>query len=430
MFRFPALVLGVVTSFWTLEAAPAAPAGTEAPERTVVKAARLLDVRAGRYVAPAVVLIEGGVITAVGSAVEIPPGTVEIDLGALSLLPGLIDAHTHMLASADDGYELMLLRKSQAYRALEGAANARRTLEAGFTTVRDVENEGSGYADVALRDAIAAGLVPGPRMLVATRGIAAIGQYNPFGISSDLPEFPRGAQMVSGVEEVRRAVREQIGHGADLIKVYADWTHPTLTVDELKVVVEEAHKAGRRVAAHATTVAGINNALEAGVDSIEHGSDADRPTLERMKKQGVWLVPTTGPFFNGAADASNPRLQVFMQERWEGVQQMLRTARAVGVRIASGYDASELKLQGSNARELLGLHVAGLSELEALRAATLEGAALLGLEADCGALEVGKRADLIAVAGDPLADLHALEAVRFVMLAGKVVRDSTSPEMH
>lgn len=426
MSRMHVHVIALAASLCTAPSATAAAETTRAqsaPQATVLKAARLLDVHTGKYVTPAVVLIDGGNIKAFGSQMDIPADSTEIDLGSLTLLPGLIDAHTHLMASTDDGYDVMLLRKSQATRALEGAANARRTLEAGFTTVRDVENEGSGYADVALRDAIAKGLVPGPRMLVATRGVAALGQYHPFDISADLHDFPTGVQMVSGAEEARRAVREQIGHGADLIKVYADWSHPTLTVEELQVVVEEAHKAGRKVAAHATTVPGINNALEAGVDSIEHGTGIDRPTLERMKKQGVWLVPTTGPFYNGLSDASHPDLQAYMKAQWPVVQQMVRSAREVGVRIASGYDPAELKVHGTNARELIGMHAAGLSELDALRAATVEAAALLGLEKDCGSIEAGKRADLVAVDGDPLKDLHALEAVRFVMQKGKVVRD-------
>ena len=188
----------------------------------------------------------------------------------------------------------MLLTKSQAYRALEGASNARRTLLAGYTAVRDVESEGSGHADVALRDAINRGVVEGPRMKVATRAIAVIGQYHPFNVSPDLPDFPHGAQMVSGVEEARRAVREQIGYGSDLIKIYADWRYPTLTIEEISVIVEEAHKAGRRVAAHAQTTEGARNAITAGVDSIEHGNQVDRAMLELIKQKGVWWVPTHG----------------------------------------------------------------------------------------------------------------------------------------
>ena len=391
-----------------------------APQKVAVKAQRLLDVQSGMYLNDAVVLIEGDRIKAVGQNLEIDPGFRVIDLGPATLLPGLIDAHTHLLANADPtDYAAMLLTKSQADRALEGAANARRTLRAGFTTVRDVESEGSGFADVALRNAIARGLVEGPRMLVATRGIAAVGQYHPFGISPDLPDFPHGAQMVSGAEESRRAVREQIGNGADLIKVYADWAYPTLTVEELRVIVEEAHKAGRRVAAHAVMVQSIRNALDAGVDSIEHGWRADRATLELLREKGVWLVPTLGPLVDNAAKDGPDRQR--WQERLRAVQKTVQTAREVGVKIVCGYDPTEESRHGTNARELVALREAGLSNLEALRAATLTAAELLGLQKDIGSLEAGKSADIIAVAEDPLSDVGALERVFFVMKAGAVV---------
>jgi imidazolonepropionase-like amidohydrolase len=279
-----------------------------------------------------------------------------------------------MVRLADgESYGEHLLMRSQAYRALEGVANARVTLEAGFTTVRDVENEGSVYADVVLRDAINDGLVVGPRMLVATRAIAAVGQYNPFGISPDLAEtFPTGAQMVSGAEEARRAVREQIGHGADLIKVYADWKYPTLTPEELRVIVEEAHKQHRKVAAHATTREGIRNAVEAGVDSVEHGDHPDRETLELMKRRGTFLVATVGIY-------------------------------AV--------------LAESNMVHL------GVPALETIRSQTLVAAELLGWQDRVGALEAGKLADLLAVDGDPLADITALERVKLVMKGGAIVKD-------
>lgn len=402
-----------------------------APPKVAVKAHRILDVRSGTYLTDSVVLIEGDRIEAIGPSLTLDPGTEVIDLGTATLLPGLIDVHTHLLANIeagiDHGYAAMLLEKSQAYRALEGAANARRTLLAGFTTVRDVENEGSWYADVALRDAIERGLVEGPRMRVATRGIAAVGQYVPFGISPDLPNFPRGAQMVSGPEEARRAVREQIGNGADLIKVYADWDYPTLTVEELRVIVEEAHKAGRRVAAHAVTVQGIRNVLEAGVDSIEHGFGADRPTLELIKEKGAWLVPTLGPLVNGLRDAADEAERELWRKRLRTVQEMVRTAKEVGAKIASGYDPAETAIHGTNTREIAALHEAGLSTLEAIRAATLTAAELMGLQDEIGVLEPEMYADLIAVSGDPLADLESLERVFFVMKAGIVVKQESVP---
>lgn len=329
------------------------------PHTTLVKAARLLDVGKGAYLENAAVLIEDERIKEVGSASDIQPHAPKdaaiLDLGNATLLPGLIDCHTHLMAripAGPDGYALNLATKSQAFRALEGAADARITLEAGFTTVRDVENEGSGYADVALRDAINQGLVAGPRMQVATRAIAAAGQYNPFGISPDLRDFPTGAQMISGVEDARRAVREQIGNGADLIKVYADWSYPTLTVEEMSVIVEEAHKAGRKVAAHATT-----------------------------------------------------------------------PAREMGIKIANGFDASSAEGHGQNAQEIIAMSKLGLTPIEAIRAATVTAAELMGWQDRVGSIAPGKYADIIAVPGDPLSDISVLRNVQFVMKGGDVVKN-------
>ncbi|HEU4888085.1 MAG TPA: amidohydrolase family protein [Thermoanaerobaculia bacterium] len=395
-------------------------------EPIAIRAARMLDVKSGALSSDAVVIVEGERITAAGSGIAIPKGARVIDLKDVTLLPGLIDCHTHLMSSSADDYGTMLLTKSQAYRALEGAANARRTLMAGFTAVRDVENEGSEYADVALRRAIQRGLVEGPRMKVATRAIAAVGQYQPFGVSPDLPGFPRGAQMVSGVEEARRAVREQLGNGADLIKVYADWAYPTLTPDELRVIVEETHKAGKRVAAHATTPEGIRNAVDAGVDSIEHGDDPDRETLERMKQKGVWLVPTLATYREGAAKAETAEEREFLESRVAAKEKTLRAAHEIGVRVATGYDPAEEDVHGKNAHEIVALTSAGFTNLDAIRAATLTGAELLGWQDRIGSLEPGKLADVIAVKGNPLADIHQLEQVVFVMKGGVVVKDELS----
>lgn len=430
--RFALLALALV--LLPHRACPQSNSETKPGEVVLVKAARVLDVRAGHYIENAAVLIEGDRIKEVGPAAQIQPHAPKsariIDLPGTTLLPGLIDCHTHLMSrmsSGPDAYILDLATKSQAFRALEGAADARITLHAGFTTVRDVENEGSAYADVALRDAINQGLVEGPRMQVATRAIAAVGQYNPFGVSPDLINFPTGAQMISGPEEARRAVREQIGHGADLIKVYADWQTPTLTIEETRVIVEEAHKLKRKVAAHATTPEGIFNALTAGVDSIEHGHAADRKDIELMKEKGVFLVPTVG-----GVDASYarrlPTLTAEERKSWDGylakIQESVQLAKSLGVKIANGFDAGSAEGQGKNADELVALTKRGLTPLEAIRAATITAAELLTWQDQLGAIEPGKYADLIAVQGDPLADITVLRQVQFVMKSGATVVDT------
>ena len=348
-----------------------------------------------------------------------------MDLGKTTVLPGLIDAHTHLLAripQGDGGYALNLVTKSEAFRALEGAANARATLHAGFTTVRDVGNEGSRYADVALRDAIDQGLIEGPRMRVAMRAIASIGHYHPFGIAAGREGIESGAQVISGVDDARRAVREQVGRGADLIKVYADWSAPTLTVAELQVVVEEAHKAGRKVAAHATTPEGVRNAVAAGVDSIEHGTHADEEALRSMKAKGVFLVPTLAVADAWAAqspeNAASPRLKAHM----EGARRTVELAHVIGVKIVNGSDPSEGHRHGRNAEEIVALTKRGLSALEAIRAATTSAAELLGMSDQIGTVEAGKYADLVAVDGNPLHDISALLRVKFVMKGGLVIK--------
>jgi imidazolonepropionase-like amidohydrolase len=401
---------------------------------TFVKAGRILDVRTGNYIESAGILIEGDRIKEVGRVADVeahaPKGTAVIDLGHATVLPGLVDCHTHLMAripDTQDGYILTLATKSQAFRALEGAADARVTLEAGFTTVRDVESEGSGYADVALRDAINQGLVPGPRMRVATRAIAAVGQYNPFRVSPDLPDFPTGAQMISGVEEARRAVREQIGHGADLIKVYADWEYPTLTVEEMSVIVEEAHKLGRKVAAHADTAEGIRNAITAGVDSIEHGHGADKQDLEMMKAKGVYWVPTIGYYLDHVDSAESPEPRKYMENTLQRVRQNFVIARELGVKIANGFDPSSAEDHGKNADEIIAMSKLGLPPIETIRAATVSAADLLGWQDKVGSIAAGKYADLIAVEGDPLTDVEVLRQVKFVMKGGSVVKNVLTP---
>jgi imidazolonepropionase-like amidohydrolase len=427
-------VLAGAISLFVPRAAPAQENSVKQPDKEIiVRVARVLNVLSGAYITGAAIWIEGERIKAVGSAIDVlkqAPASAEVlNLGDMTVLPGLIDCHTHLMArlpAGADGYALSLLTKSEAYRALEGAADARATLEAGFTTVRDVESEGSGYSDIALRDAINNGLVAGPRMRVATRGIAAVGQYEPFGISPDLTNFPTGAQMVSGPEEARRAVREQIGHGADLIKVYADWLYPTLTVAEMQVIVEEAHKANRKVAAHATTTEGIRNAILAGVDSIEHGHHADRADLELMKQKGVYLVPTLSGLDAHIARKPDDLASVKAQAYLEAIRQAITIARQLGVKIADGSDPASAARHGKNAEELKSMTRRGLSTLEAIRAATTSAADLIGWPDDVGAVEAGKFADLIAVQGDPLDDITLLQHIQFVMKGGAVIKNDSS----
>jgi imidazolonepropionase-like amidohydrolase len=421
------LVVLVSSAFCVrINAQDTAPKGA-APITVIVRASRMLDVQSGSFVRDAVIVVEGEKITAVGTNVSIPPGARLIDLGDATLLPGLIDCHTHLMARIPDepqGYGLNLLTKSQAFRALEGAADARVTLLAGFTAVRDVESEGSGYADVDLRDAINQGLVEGPRMQAATRGIAMVGRYFPFGISSDLKDFPTGAQLISGTEEARRAAREQIGHGADLLKVYADWGTPTLTVDEIRVVVEEAHRVNLRVAAPADSPEGIRNALMAGVDSIEHGTEADRGSLELMKEKNAYWVPTKGDYFYHVDGAKSPKERKYMEEALQRARQNIAIARVLGVKIANGFDPASAEDHGKNAHEIIAMSKLGLSPIEAIRAATASAADLMGWRDEVGSIEVGKYADVIAVSGDPLADITELEHVKFVMKGGIVVKNN------
>jgi imidazolonepropionase-like amidohydrolase len=430
--KTPAVVCTFVLALCPVLASSQTPAQPPAAS-IVVKAGKLLDVTKGSYIENAAVWIEGDHIKEVGRFADIQPHAPRdaklIDLSRSTVLPGLIDCHTHIMAripDGPDGYTLNLATKSQAFRALEGAYDARITLEAGFTSVRDVENEGSGYADVALRDAINQGLAVGPRMQVATRAIAAVGQYNPFGVSSDLTDFPTGAQMVSGTDEARRAAREQIGHGADLIKVYADWDHPTLTVDEIRVVVEEAHKQGRKVAAHAYTPEGIQNALNAGVDSIEHGNDADRATLELMKQKNAYWVLTKGHFRDRLKTTTDPRIRAYCEKTLQRARENIAIARELGIKIANGFDPASANAHGKNADEIVTAVELGLPPIEAIRAATLNAADLMGWQDRVGAIEPGKFADLIAVDGDPLADINILQNVKFVMKGGAVVKDATS----
>ena len=400
-----------------------------------VKAARMFDARKGAVVAPGLVVTDGPRIAQVGG--EAPAGAQVIDLGDATLLPGLIDAHTHLSAESGPSWyrdEMSGILRPAAEQAQYAAEYARRTIEAGFTTVRDLGS--AEYIDIGLRSAIDKGAVPGPRMMVAVYAIGARGghaDYDPFPPDRVQPWGVREG-ICNGADECRAAVRWQIKYGANVIKFMASGgvfslsdpvDNPQLTLDEMRAIVEEAHRWGRKAAAHCHGDAAAKVAIAAGVDSIEHGTFLKEDTLREMKKRGTFLMP--GPVHEpGApiAKALPPAILEKAKRANEAQPQMIKTALKVGVRIAYGTDAAVVP-HGENAKQLAYLVADGMSEAAALQSATLTDAELIGV--DAGVLEKGKLADVIAVPGDPLADIRATERVSFVMKDGQVVKNGAPP---
>lgn len=420
-------------------AAVAGALAAPASEVVVLRAARMFVGTSDGTVANGVVVVRDGRIVAAGSGLAAPEGARVIDLGDATLLPGFIDAHTHLgFEAGKDWYRETVaeLRRPATEQAILASAYARRTLMAGFTTVRDVGS--SDYIDVGLRNAIAEGAVPGPRMLVAVHALGARGghcdntgfPYGRFGKESGIEDG-----VAAGPDQFRDAVRFQIKYGADVIKVCAtggvlsladDVDTPQLTQAEMDALVDEAHRLRRKTAAHAHGAEGAKVAIRAGIDSIEHGSFLDDEALRMMKERGVYLVPTMmavesvggGEF----AVELPPVLAAKGRAASEAARKTVRRAIAMGVPIAFGTD-SGVTPHGRNAREFSLLVAAGMTPAGALRAATAAAADLLGVAADRGTLEAGKAADVVAVPGDPLADVSATERVFFVMKDGTVYRD-------
>jgi imidazolonepropionase-like amidohydrolase len=376
------------------------------------------------------VLVSGAKIAAAGPAVEVtaPPNTRTIDLPNDTLVPGLIEGHSHLFLHPynETPWNDQVTNESLAFRTARATAHAQRTLLAGFTTMRDLGTEGAGYGDVGLKKAIDQGIVPGPRLIVVTRAIVATASYGPK-LSTDL-DLPQGAQEASGMEEIVRVAREQIGKGADWVKLYADYrwgagesSRPTFSQEEMAVAVTAAHDAGRPVAAHAMTAEGMRRAILAGVDTIEHGDEGTPEVFKLMKEHGVAFCPTVAAGdavsqYGGWKKGTDPE-----PERMRRKRISMKAAREAGVTFAMGGDVGVFA-HGDNAREMeLLVHEYGFTPLEVLRQATSGNAAIFHL-ADRGNIRPGLLADLVALAGDPTKEVGALRQVRFVMKGGAIFR--------
>jgi len=401
-----------------------------APKTVVIRAGRVLDVKTGKTLTNQTIVIQGDRIASIGADAQVPAGATVITLPNATVLPGLIDAHTHITFNPNFGYSWLAI--SVPREALIGAKNARLTLEAGFTTVRNVGAK--GYADVALRDAINAGDVPGPRMLVSGPALSITGGH----CDNNLLPFDYHATsdgVADGVEAVQHRTREIIKYGADLIKVCATGgvlskgdnpQHSQYTLEEMKAIVADAHRLGRKVAAHAHGAQGILWASEAGVDSIEHGSYIDDAAIAEMKKNGTYLVPTLYLmdwfFENAERIGTPPDLIAKGKEVMPAARKNVARAFAAGVKVGFGTDAAVYP-HGLNAHEFAVMVKLGLTPLQAIQAATINDADLLGWSDKVGTIEPGKFADIVAVDGDPLQDVSTLERVKFVMKGGEVVKN-------
>ncbi len=411
----------------------------------VVRARTLIDGTSAQPRANQEILIQGDRIMAVYAAGSRPPptGAEVLDLGNSTVLPGLIDCHTHIFLQGEipaaGGYDVQLLKFPAAYRVARAVVAARRALEQGFTTIRDVETEGAGYGDVGIKQAINEGYIPGPRMFVVTRAISTTGGYNLEGYAPEIT-VPKGAQLIDGPVEARKAAREQLDHGADWIKVYMthrSWvdehgalvSQPTLTVEELKAIVDEAHGWRRNVACHAYNGIGLQRALDGGCDSIEHGLELTDAQIAQMVRQGTWLVPTLAVYYDDWDPAETPGgMRDRKRAEVHGVS--FRKALRAGVKIAFGTDVGGFPWSEPIAREFPRMVEFGMTPMQAIQAATARAADLLGQRGQLGTVAPGAYADIVAVEGDPLADVRALEQVSFVMKSGAVFHSAQRPLQH
>ena len=400
-------------------------------KKIAIRAGHLIDGKSDKVTDNVVILIEGDKIVSVSSGGSVPAGVEVIDLSQYTVFPGLMDTHTHVLLNGDitaEDYDVQLLKQSIPYRAILGARNARIALEHGFTTMRDLETEGAMYADVDVKTAIANGEVPGPRMQVATRAMTPTGMYPLLGYSWEL-KVPTGVQYVDGVDGARKAVREQVMYGADWIKYYSDRKYHfeadgvlhsmvNFTDEEAKAIVDESHRLGKRVAAHAIGSDGIAAALRAGVDTIEHGDGLTDALLDEMVKKGVYWVPTITVGAYVAPGRGGNWTKMVDAERTAFQKALKKNVKIVFGTDAGGFDWKEL----NQAKEFEYYVQYGMTPMQAIRSATSSAAELLGWKDKVGAIEAGQWADIVAVSGDPLKDISELSRVKFVMKGGVVYK--------
>lgn len=419
-----------------------------AAEPLAVKCGTLLDPGSRTWKANVRIFFEGGKVKDLGSSSDaaVPPPSSpskkpsvsslpsELDLSAYTCLPGLIDAHTHLLLQGDatsKEYDEQVLFESSPYRALRGAAAARIALDHGFTTVRDLGTEGAGFADVDLKRAFQLGILPGPRVFASGPAMSVTGGYPLLGYSWER-KMPDGVLKCDGADDCRKAVRFQVQNGVDWIKVYADRAYfrtkdggwaaiPNFTPEEMKAIVDEAHNLRRKVAAHSMTPSGHRIALAAGVDSLEHGDVLDEDTVKTMAARKVAYCPTitVADFVRGPRSKTNP----IWDDLWAASRESFKRAYKAGVPIAFGTDAGGFDWDKRNQAEEFSFMVAwGMTPWDALRSATVVGAELLGQSGTLGCLAPGCAADLVAVAGDPLADIRTMEKTAAVISRGTVVK--------
>ena len=405
---------------------------------TVIRAGAVIDGKSDSVRRNQIIIIRGNRIESISdaSAANVPAGSDVIDLTHATVLPGLIDSHTHIFLQGEEpaqgGYDVNILKYPLALRAARATVSVRRALEQGFTTLRDLETEGAGYGDIGIKQAIEGGYIPGPRLFVSTRAISTTGGYPLEGYAPEL-DMPTGAQLIDGPVEARKAAREQLSHGADWIKVYMthrSWvgkngelvSQPTLTVEELKAIVDETHGWGKKVACHAYGGIGLHRALDGGCDSIEHGLDLDDAAIAQMLKQGTWYCPTISAYYHDWAPADTPEGQ---RDRKRASVHEVSFPKALhaGVKIVFGTDIGGIPWSEPVAQEFPHMVDLGMQPMDAIKSATSRAAEMLDMQGQIGVIAPGAFADIIAVNGDPVGDIKILQNVQFVMKDGQVIRN-------